>query len=90
MTKIPEFSSEQEEAEFWETHDSTESMDETEPVEVTFVDARRPKKQISLRLEDKTIEQLKAIAENKGIGYQTMIRMWVRERIAEEKAMYEV
>jgi predicted DNA binding CopG/RHH family protein len=90
MTKIPEFASEQEEAEFWETHDSTEFLEETEPVEMTFVDARPPKKQISLRLDEKTIEQLKSIAAQKGLGYQTMIRMWVVERVAEEKAIYQV
>jgi hypothetical protein len=38
--KLPHFASEQEEVEFWATHDSTEYLDETEPVDVTFIDAR--------------------------------------------------
>ncbi|MBU1660157.1 MAG: BrnA antitoxin family protein [Chloroflexi bacterium] len=84
MSKAPEFASEKEESEFWDTHDSTEFLDETEPVEMTFVDARPPKKQISLRLDHTVIEKLKTISAGRGIGYQTMIRMWVMDRLREE------
>lgn len=40
MPEILQFINEQEEAEFWATHDATEFLDETEPVNVAFVDAR--------------------------------------------------
>ncbi len=86
MSKIPQFASEQEEAEFWATHNATEFLDETEAVNMTFVDARSPKKQISLRLDPEVIRQLKVVATNKGIGYQTLIRMWVMERLNQETA----
>lgn len=84
MKKLPEFATEQEEAEFWDTHDSTEFLDETEPVAVEFEDARPPKKQISLRIDPLAINRLKAIAAQKGVGYQTLIRMWVMERLTQE------
>jgi len=84
MTKLPQFANEQEEAAFWDDHDSTEFLDETEPVNVTFIDARKPKKQISLRLDQAIINQLKTVATSKGLGYQTMIRMWVMERLSQE------
>ena len=42
MTKLPQFANEQEEAAFWDDHDSTEFLDETEPVNVTFIDVRKP------------------------------------------------
>ncbi len=87
MPKIPQFANEQEEAEFWATHNATEFLDETEAVNVTFVDARPPKKQISLRLDPDVIEKLKAIAAQKGIGYQTLIRMWVMERLVQESGL---
>ena len=82
--KIPQFNTEQEEAEFWDSHDSTDFLDETEAVNVTFVDARPSMKQISLRLDPSVIDQLKSLATVKGIGYQTMIRMWVMERLGQE------
>ncbi|HRW08771.1 MAG TPA: CopG family antitoxin [Caldilineaceae bacterium] len=81
MSKLPIFVNEQEEAEFWDTHDSTEFLDETEPVETQFVDQRTTKKQITIRLEPATIEQLKRVARTKGIGYQTLIRLWVTEQL---------
>ena len=82
--KIPQFKTEQEEADFWDSHDSTDFLDETEVVNVTFVDARPSMKQISLRLDPSVIDQLKSLAVDKGIGYQTMIRMWVMERLGQE------
>lgn len=82
--KIPQFKTEQEEAEFWDSHNSIDFLDETESVEVTFVDARPAMKQISLRLDPSVIDQLKSLAVGKGIGYQTMIRMWVMERLGQE------
>ena len=85
MRRLPHFADEKEEAEFWATHDSTDYLDETQPVEVTFVDARVPKRLISVRFDNETIESLKAVARRKGIGYQTLIRIWVNERLAEEQ-----
>ena len=72
---------EQEESAFWDHHDSTECLEETEPVTVRFTDARPTKKQKSIRLEPTVIEQVKKVAQTRGIGYQTLIRMWVIEQL---------
>src|SRR5437773_11645129 len=82
MAKIPKFQNEQEESEFWDTHDSTEFLDETTPINVKFVGPRPRKVHISLRFDQETIDSLKMVAEHKGIGYQTLIRMWVMEQLA--------
>lgn len=84
VEKIPQFKTEQEEANFWDSHDSTDFLDETEAVNVIFVDARPAMKQISLRLDPSVIDKLKSLAVGKGIGYQTLIRMWVMERLGQE------
>ena len=81
MAKLPQFACEQEEAAFWDTHDSAGLVDETEAVAVAFVDARPVKKQISLRLDPAVIEQIKQVAHAKEMGYQTLIRMWVMEQV---------
>lgn len=86
MAKLPTFASEQEEAEFWDTHDSTEFLAETEPVEMRFVDRRPVKQQISIRLEPAAIVEIKKVANGKGIGYQTLIRMWVMEQLQKATA----
>ena len=84
VEKIPQFKTEQEEANFWDSHDSTDFLDETDAVNVTFIDARPAMKQISLRLDPSVIDKLKSLAVGKGIGYQTLIRMWVMERLGQE------
>ena len=66
------------------TYVRTDYLDETELVDVTFIDGRPSKTQISLRLEPETITKLKELAKRKGVGYQTLIRMWVMERLAQE------
>jgi len=89
MTKkqpeLPDFSkmSEDEIADFWETRDSTDYWDEMEEVREPFIDVR-PKKAISMRIDEETLKQLKKIAIKKGLGYQTLIRMWVKERLEKE------
>ena len=85
MPDIPKFANDQEESEFWDTHDFTDYLNETTPVDVKFEDARPRKTQISLRLDAETIARLKTLAKGRGIGYQTLIRMWVMERLNQEQ-----
>jgi predicted DNA binding CopG/RHH family protein len=84
MKKIPQFSSEKEEAEFWATHDATAFLDETLPVDVTFVDARPPRTRIALQFDPATIKDLKTVAQHQGTDYQTLLRAWIVERLKRE------
>ena len=80
--RIPKFRSLEEERKFWDTHSITDFLDELKPVKVAFI---RPKKKlISLRLEAPQIESLKAIASHKGLGYLSLIRYWITERLSKE------
>jgi predicted DNA binding CopG/RHH family protein len=84
MKKIPKFKTEKEEAEFWATNDSTDYLSGTSEVKAKFM---RPKKKlVSLRLDEKTINELKKIADRKGIGYLQLVRMWVLEDLIKSKA----
>ena len=40
---------------------------------------QRLKKQITIRLDEDTIEYFKGLAENKGIPYQSLINMYLRD-----------
>jgi predicted DNA binding CopG/RHH family protein len=84
MKKIPKFKTEKEEAEFWATHDSTDYLSEAKEVKIKFT--RPAKKLVSLRLDEKTINKLKKIADSKGIGYLELVRMWVLENLSKNKA----
>jgi len=67
-----------------------------EPVDVDLDKARRVKdflpppgelvfrkeRVVTLRLDEPTIAELKAEAQRKGLGVSSLVRMWVRERLA--------
>jgi predicted DNA binding CopG/RHH family protein len=42
----------------------------------------RKERVLTLRLDEPTLAELKEIAHNKGLGMSTLVRMWVRERLA--------
>lgn len=78
-SRIPQFSSYEEEAEFWDTHDTTDFEDEFKPVRVRF--AKNLSEGITIRLDRDTLDQLRSRAREKGIGPTTLARMWILERL---------
>ncbi|OGO53235.1 MAG: hypothetical protein A2148_01870 [Chloroflexi bacterium RBG_16_68_14] len=84
MRKIPKFRTLEEESEFWDTHSVADYWDELEDVKGPFVDARPVKKLVSIRFDPALIAAAKRIARTKGVGYQTLLRMWAYEGLARE------
>lgn len=82
-SRIPQFKTVEEEAEFWDTHSTAEFEDEFEEVQdVRFVVNRgRPKKAITVRVDQETLSILANQARAQGIGPSTLIRMWILERL---------
>jgi len=90
--ELPEFKSEAEEAEFWDTHNSLDYLESDEPEEVELnpelaakISERAQTKRVTLRLRVSQIEAAKEIARKKDIPYQTLIRSWVAQAIREEQ-----
>ena len=81
--KIPKFQSEKEEAEFWDTHSITDFESELEDApNVSFV---KPEHQVvSMRLDKKVVNALKKLAKQKGLGYSSLLRMWILEKFQNE------
>ncbi len=82
MTKIPKFKNDQETREFWDKHSLSEFEEDIKPATITFLKPR--KEVITLRLERSFIIPLKVLAKRIGIGYSSLARMWVMERIKKE------
>lgn len=82
--KIPEFASEAEEARFWDTHsieDFADDLEDAPPIKIS-PDART--QPISLRLSIKTLTALKRVATAQGIGYQSLMKQWIEDRLKTE------
>lgn len=65
--------------EFWKTHSSADYWEETREVDVVV--RRRPRQPISVKLSEADVEALKRIAAEKGMGYTTLLRVWIKERL---------
>jgi hypothetical protein len=80
---IPHFTSWEEEAAFWDTHDLSDYWDDFEPVHVRF--RKNLSQGITVRLDPDTLTKLRATAHERGIGPTTLARMWILERLREEE-----
>ena len=88
LKQIPTFQSEDEEREFWSNHDSTEYIDWAEAEEVIFSKLKPSTRTISLRLPELMLNELRLIANKRDIPYQSLIKMFLKERIDEELKGY--
>jgi predicted DNA binding CopG/RHH family protein len=81
--KIPKFKSEAEEAAWWDANEDyiVERLKRhgrvVGPLKIKQVDP--PTKAISLRLPLEDLQQAQAIAKQKGIGYQTVLKEAIRK-----------
>jgi CopG antitoxin of type II toxin-antitoxin system len=80
-SRIPTFQTVEEEAAFWDTHSSEEFADELTSVEnVKFVKARS-KRDLTVRVDEDTFEELDREAREKGIGPSTLASMLILEHL---------
>lgn len=83
LKPIPHFKSEDEEREFWQTHDSTEYVDWSKAKRgVRFPNLKLTTKPITLRLPVSMIDRLKIEAHKMDIPYQTLIKKLIFDGIA--------
>lgn len=82
--KVPHFKSESEEREFWATADSTRYVDWKRARRSVFPALHPSLKTISLRLPELMIEELKLLANKRDVPYQSLLKLFLAERIEEE------
>ncbi len=82
--KTPKFKNEDEERKFWAIRDSTEYVDWKKAQRVVLPELRPSLKTISLRLPKSMIEELKLLAHKKDVPYQSLLKIFLSERIREE------
>ncbi len=82
--KIPEFKSEKEESDFWSKNDSTEYIDWNKAEKVLLPDLKPSTKSISLRLPEGMLYKIKMLAHKRDIPYQSLIKMFLQDKIDRE------
>ena len=84
MKRKRRFKSEDEEREYWAGRDSTKEIDWSKAKRVTLPKLRPSVKTISLRLPDSMLEELRLLANKHDVPYQSLIKVFLAERIEEE------
>ena len=84
MKKIPRFKNKDEEREFWAVHDSTDYIDWNKAKKAVFPNLKPSTKTISLRLSESLLDELKFLANKKDVPYQSLMKVFLSEKVQEE------
>jgi predicted DNA binding CopG/RHH family protein len=82
--RLPKFKTEAEEREFWATHDSSEYLNWENAKRSVFANLKPSTKTISLRLPESMLENLKLLANKRDVPYQSLIKIYLHDRIEAE------
>ena len=86
LKPIPRFRSEAEERTFWERHDTSEFVDWSQAHLGFFPNLKPSTETISLRLPAGLLAELKILANKRDVPYQSLLKMYLAERVAREIA----
>jgi predicted DNA binding CopG/RHH family protein len=78
---LPPFKTKAEERKFWETHDSTDYIDWSKAERVRLPNLKPSTTAISIRLPLALLEQIKIAANKRDVPYQSLIKMWLAEKV---------
>ena len=81
---VPTFRSEAEERTFWETHDTTPFVDWGKARMAVFPNLKPSTETISLRLPAALLAELKALANKRDVPYQSLLKVFLAERVDRE------
>jgi len=84
LKPIPKFKSEAQERTFWAKQDSSDYVDWSKAKRAVFPNLKPSTKTISLRLPETMLEELKQLANKRDVPYQSLLKMFLAERIDSE------
>ena len=83
--KIPHFKNEAEEHAFWARRDSTNYVDWGNAKKIRMPNLKPTLRTISLRLPESMLAQLKVLAHQRDVPYQSLMKMYLAEKIETER-----
>ncbi len=83
---VPKFKSEDAERRFWAAEDTADYVDWSKAQRANFPNLKPSLRTISLRLPASMLEQLKLLANRRDVPYQSLMKVFLDERIRDEMA----
>jgi len=84
LKNIPKFKNEDEEREFWATHDLTDYFDHFKPIKLDLSALKPSTKPITIRLPESLLASLKTLANKRDVPYQSLMKVFLAERVKKE------
>ncbi len=84
--KIPDFKSEKEERKFWSSQDTSHFVDWSRAQKAIFPQLKASTETISLRLPEMLLAEVKSLANQNDIPYQSLIKIFIAEKVREKTA----
>ncbi len=81
--KIPKIKNEDEERDFWATHDTTEYFDTSKPLQIEFSNLKPTTQTISLRVPVMLLQKIKKLANKRDVPYQSLMKIFLEEKARE-------
>ena len=85
LKKTPDFKTEAEEREFWESHDSADYLAWSQAQRASFPKLKPSTKTISLRLPEALLDRIKIEANKRDMPYQSLIKVWLADDVNESR-----
>lgn len=85
LKSIPRFASEDAERKFWATADTTEYFDWAQARSVVFPNLKPTTTPISMRLPETLLTDLRRLANERDVPYQSLMKLYLAERVAAER-----
>jgi predicted DNA binding CopG/RHH family protein len=83
LKKVPKFDTEDDERDFWATHEATDYLDFSQAEEAVFPNLKPSTRSISLRLPVSLIDRLKMLANKNDVPYQSLLKVLLAEKVDE-------
>lgn len=88
----PPFKNYEEEAKFWDTHDpldfiepgTTPSLSQGNKNSKSIYIGSKLEESLNIRFSEEDINTIRELADQKGIGPTTLVRMWTKEKLQEQ------
>ncbi|OGK24966.1 hypothetical protein A3A46_00935 [Candidatus Roizmanbacteria bacterium RIFCSPLOWO2_01_FULL_37_13] len=84
LKPIPKFKNEDEERDFWATHSTVDYFDFSKPMYIKFPNLKPSTRTITVRIPVSLYENLKILANKKDVPYQSLLKVFLAEKVKEE------
>ena len=82
---LPRFANEDQERRVWARHDTADYFDWRKAVRPTFPDLHPSTAAISIRLPVPLLEELKALANERDVPYQSLMKVFLADQVARQR-----